>query len=155
LVPLRPSSEHILIVRAPGARDQHGCHSTSFIVGALRARKAPRRSLPLLSLLVFSSLEGGLLDLPLRATFSPAHPLARRDVPSARARALRFPIPLFRGVAKAALYCAHRTSTVSPCAFCEQEGHLAAPLLYQPNAHLCPFFSSSASASLGPQLPAV
>src|SRR6266513_2601423 len=28
LVPLRPSSEHILIVRAPGARDQHGCHST-------------------------------------------------------------------------------------------------------------------------------
>jgi hypothetical protein len=27
LVPLRPSSEHILIVRAPGARDQHGCHA--------------------------------------------------------------------------------------------------------------------------------
>ena len=39
LVPLRPSSEHILIVRAPGARDQHGCHSTPFIVGALRARR--------------------------------------------------------------------------------------------------------------------
>ena len=36
-------------------------------------------------------------------------------------------IPLFRGVAKAALYCAHRTSTVSPCAFCEQAGRLAAP----------------------------
>src|SRR3989441_6338863 len=33
----------------------------------------------------------------------------------------------FKGVAKAALYCAHRTSTVSSCAFCEQEGHLAAP----------------------------
>ncbi len=32
-----------------------------------------------------------------------------------------------RGVAEAALYCAHRTSTVSSCAFCEQEGHLAAP----------------------------
>jgi hypothetical protein len=30
-------------------------------------------------------------------------------------------------VAEAALYCAHRTSTVSSCAFCEQEGHLAAP----------------------------
>ena len=27
LVPLRPSSEHILIVRAPGAGDWHGCHS--------------------------------------------------------------------------------------------------------------------------------
>ena len=38
-------------------------------------------------------------------------------------------LPLVRGVAEAALYCAHRTSTVSPCAFCEQEGHLAAPLL--------------------------
>ena len=74
------------------------------------------------------SLQGWrLLDLPLRATFSPAHPLARRDVPLAQARAFRFPITLFRGVAKAALYCAHRTSTVSSCAFCEQEGHLAAP----------------------------
>ena len=28
LVPLRPSNEHILIVRVPGARDRHGCHST-------------------------------------------------------------------------------------------------------------------------------
>ena len=42
LVPLRPSSEHILIVRAPGARDQHGCHSTP-----LRARRALR--LPFIS----------------------------------------------------------------------------------------------------------
>jgi hypothetical protein len=31
----------------------------------------------------------GLIDLPLRATFSPSHPLARRDVPLARARASR------------------------------------------------------------------
>ena len=46
LVPLRPSSEHILIVRAPGARDQHGCHSTSFTERVLRARRAPGRSLP-------------------------------------------------------------------------------------------------------------
>src|SRR5437016_12839626 len=90
-----------------------------------------------------SSLQGlGLIDLPLRAAFSPTRPLAdifhppyppiasqsiSRDVPLARARAFRFPILLFRGVAKAALYCAHRTSTVSPCAFCEQEGYLAAP----------------------------
>jgi hypothetical protein len=37
------------------------------------------------------SLKGwGLIDLPLRATFSPAHPLARRDVPVARARASCF-----------------------------------------------------------------
>jgi len=32
----------------------------------------------------------------LRAAFSPAHPLARRDVPSAWARAFRFTISLFR-----------------------------------------------------------
>ncbi len=33
------------------------------------------------------SLQGwGLIDLLLRATFSPAHPLPRRDVPLARAR---------------------------------------------------------------------
>jgi hypothetical protein len=44
LVPLRPSSEHILIVRAPGARDQHGCHSTPFTVRVLRPRRAPDRS---------------------------------------------------------------------------------------------------------------
>ena len=31
------------------------------------------------------------------------------------------------GVAEAALYCAHRTSTFLSCAFCEQGGHLAAP----------------------------
>src|SRR5437773_1144929 len=32
-------------------------------------------------------------------------------------------------VAWSTLNCAHRTSTVSSCAFCEQEGHLAAPSL--------------------------
>jgi hypothetical protein len=37
-----------------------------------------------------SLLEGGLFGLPLRATFSPACPQARRDVPLARARAFRF-----------------------------------------------------------------
>jgi len=38
---------------------------------------------------------------------------------------LPFFIPFLEGVAKAALSCAHRTSTVSSCAFCEQEGHMA------------------------------
>jgi hypothetical protein len=32
------------------------------------------------------------------------------------------PKPFLRGVAEAALHCAHRTSTVSSCAFREQEG---------------------------------
>src|SRR6185436_3533358 len=45
-----------------------------------------RRSLQALSL----SLQGWwLIDLPLRASFSPAHPLARRDVPLARVRGVR------------------------------------------------------------------
>ena len=30
LVPLRPSNEHIPIVRVPGAQDQHGWQSTLF-----------------------------------------------------------------------------------------------------------------------------
>ena len=37
------------------------------------------------------------------------------------------PIPLFKGVAEAALYCAHRATTASSWGLCEQEGHLAAP----------------------------
>src|SRR4029077_9390759 len=44
LVPMRPSSEHILIVRAPGARDRHACHSIPFH----RARSASKEgTLPL------------------------------------------------------------------------------------------------------------
>ena len=53
-----------------------------------------------------------------------------------RARPFYFPKPLLKGVAEAALYCAHRTSTVSSCAFCEQEGHLAAPA---PSFRACAF----------------
>ena len=78
------------------------------------------------SLFAVSSWKGVLLDLPLRATLSPADSLAdifhppyppiasqsiSRDVPLARARAFQLSIPPFRGVAKAALYCAHRTTT--------------------------------------------
>jgi hypothetical protein len=70
---------------------------------------------------------GGPIGLPLRATFSPAHLLARRDAPIARARAVQFSIPLFGGAAEAALYCAHRATTASSWGLCEQEGHLAAP----------------------------
>ena len=44
-------------------------------------------------------------------------------------------LPLFKRVAQVALHCAHRTSTFLLCAFCEQEGHLAAPF----PALDCPF----------------
>jgi hypothetical protein len=36
-------------------------------------------------------------------------------------------MPILEGVAEAALYCAHRTRAFLGRAFCEQEGHLAAP----------------------------
>jgi hypothetical protein len=47
--------------------------------------------------------------------------------PSNEALPILYPAIFFKGVAKVALYCAHRTSTFLLCAFCEQEGHLAAP----------------------------
>ena len=65
---LRASDEHILIVRV------------------LRARRAPGRPYPLPPSSPVFSQGWGLIDVPLRATFSPAHPLARRDVPVAQAR---------------------------------------------------------------------
>ena len=46
---------------------------------------------------------------------------------------------LLRRSGQVALYCAHRTSTVLSCAFCEQEGHLAAPPLSLPAALAHPF----------------
>jgi hypothetical protein len=51
---------------------------------------------------------------------------------SSTARVERGPsnsLPSLKRSGQAALYCAHRTSTVSSCAFCEQEGHLATPSL--------------------------
>jgi hypothetical protein len=50
LVYVRPSNEHILIVRVPGAQDQHGC------------------PLPILQARSLSLQGWGLIDLPLRAS---------------------------------------------------------------------------------------
>jgi len=51
----------------------------------------------------------------------------KKPVSEAAARIFRLPIPLIRGVAEAALYCAHRATTALSWGLCEQEGHLAAP----------------------------
>ena len=71
----------------------------------------------------------GADDPLLRATFPPANPLAdifhppyppiasqsiSRDVPLTRARAFRFLILPFRGVAKVALYCARHSYPPNP-----------------------------------------
>jgi hypothetical protein len=129
---VRPSSLVTSLVRAASSDPPlRASNDHSFIVGVPRAQRITGAALPLPFPCVRAcssfSLEGGLFGLPLRATFSPAHPLARRDVPLARARTFPFSIPLCKGVAKAALYCAHRATTASSWGLCEQEGHLAAP----------------------------
>jgi len=56
----------------------------------------------------------GDLLIVMGRTISSAHPLARQHVSFPRVRAFRLPRPLFRGVAKAALHCAHRTTSIHP-----------------------------------------
>jgi|CXWL01.1.fsa_nt_gi hypothetical protein len=80
------------------------------------------RSMILPSLLVTSPGMGADRASSARNLLTLHNPLARRDVPLARARAFQASLPILKGVAKAALYCAHRTSTFLSCAFCEQEG---------------------------------
>ena len=74
------------------------------------------------------TFEGGLDGLPLRAAFSPAHPLACRDVPLAQARAFRF-FTFPRGSRQIILHCAHRATTALSWGLCEQGGWLPAPHL--------------------------
>ncbi len=78
---------------APYSSPQSGTYSRSHC--GCRARL----QMIIQSSLVFSQ-GWGLIDLPLRATFSPAHPLARRDVPLARARAFDFPHFALGGAAR-------------------------------------------------------
>ncbi len=89
LVPLRPSSEHILIVRAPGARDQHGCHSSPTLCEQEGHLAAPVPSFQARSF----SLQGwGLIDLPLRASQSRGPSRAPR-VRASTGRSIGPPIP--------------------------------------------------------------
>jgi len=110
------------------------------LLAPVGAEKGSRNRSPTRSLVIFQ--EWGLIDLPLRAITQSANLFSRVAWSilecARRTRVFQFPIQLLGGVAKAALYCAHRTSTVSPCAFCEQEGHLAASPL-SPYLHPSPF----------------
>src|SRR4029077_1205365 len=66
-----------------------------------------------------------LQDAQKIQTSHPPNPGAPKRALS-RARVFRVLIPLLlRGVAEAALYCAHRATTASSWGLCEQEGHLA------------------------------
>jgi hypothetical protein len=86
---------------------------------------------------VYGILRMTRMSPPLRAALSPAHPLARRDVPVAQARALQFSHFSLEGNSQTVLHCAHRTSTVSSCAFCEQEGWSGDSLSYPSEAARC------------------
>ena len=95
--------------------------------------------------LSFSFLGGGLVESPTARNFLTRPPTGRYFSPALPSDCfvIDFPrraiipsegLPILytsmKGVAKAALYCAHRTSTFLSCAFCEQEGHLAAPFSF-------------------------
>src|SRR5712692_11793577 len=70
----------------------------------------------------------GLIDLPLRASNEGLlRPRVARAQKIIRLHPLLCSKHLLRGMAKAALYCAHRATTASSWGLCEQEGHLAAP----------------------------
>ena len=99
---------------------------------------------------VFLPLGSCLVESPTARNFLTRPSTGTRDVPVARARAFRFFLPLLKGVAQAALYCAHRTSTVSSCAFCEQEGRLAA-LSSHLSLHAPPFLSRVAWIGSSPR----
>src|ERR1043165_1196626 len=92
-------------------------------------------------------------DLLCSRNARPQKALARANGTSRRAispgRVVRFSIPLSEGVAKAALYCAHRTSTFLSCAFCEQGGHLPP---HSPSPPISLTLSSRGWPGLVPQL---
>jgi len=103
-----------------------------------------------------------LLTRPTLAVISPSHPESAKTASSPRdapcpkqghsgkpSNSSYLSIPLLRGAAKAALNCAHRTSTVSSCAFCEQGGHLAAPRpLFQHPASIDPSVPAGQTSDL-------
>ena len=132
-LPLRVSSQpHTSFSRVAWLILECARRTRPFPGRAFREQEDDQVAHPILPSSPVISQGWGLIDLPLRVAFSPAHPLARRDVPLARARAFNSLYLSSRGVAEAALYCAHRATTASSWGLCEQEGHLATPLLQPP-----------------------
>ena len=108
---------------------------STFISCAFREHEDDQAAHPFLPSFLVISRWMGAVDLPLRAPFSPALPSdciaidfpGRAISPSEGRPILYFSMRLFRGVAEAALYCAHRATTALSWGLYEQEGHLAAP----------------------------
>ena len=76
------------------------------------------------------SFSRGGLDNPNCSQYSTHQALSAPRLALSRARAFSLPISPSKAVTKGALNCAHRTSTVSPCAFCEQGDRPSHPALF-------------------------
>ena len=147
LLPLQPptiTSKTSITSYGPVTRDSHCDRSTGTRFGhsASGRRLTDRsRNFPVGTCL---SARNPLQRMPLHATLSPTHwQICLTPLPS-YCLAIDFPgragspgdLPIFyfsrlllRGVAMAAVHCAHRATAALSRGLCEQEGHLAAPLL--------------------------
>ena len=76
----------------------------------------------LLSLLVYIVPGMARMSPPLRTTFSPATHWHAETCHTPRRGSSDFIHFALKGSRQTVLYCAHRTSTVSSCAFCEHKG---------------------------------
>jgi hypothetical protein len=74
--------------------------------------------------------KGGLVDPRLHATFSPAHPLARRDVPYAQARVFQFSHFTFRGTARLSFPARIGRALFYRARSASKKDGLAVPLLF-------------------------
>ena len=125
LVWVQPSNEALLRKRVPGAQDQLGSpvpvarSSSRLLVPSLRNGAAAWR---VSNARAFN--EGSPRPRVAQTQGDFQSFLSQLHSPN------RYRLILLVSIGRsgqAALYCAHRTSTVLSCAFCEQEGHLAAP----------------------------
>jgi len=130
--PLRASSDHSFIVGA--LRAQRPCQLSRHFPSKLACLSLHRVAWSILKCARRTStikcsfracspslLEGGLFGLPLRASNEGLRrPRVARAQKTIRLHPFLCSKHLLRGVAEAALYCAHRATTVSSWGLCEQ-----------------------------------
>src|SRR6266481_2419512 len=107
-----PTPVSVAVIKIPRVLESWACRLVRRIVWDLAGCK---------KLLVrLEKQNSPLQDAQKVQTSHPPNPGAPKRALS-RARVFRLLIPLLRGVAKAALYCAHRATTASSWGLCEQE----------------------------------
>jgi len=93
---------------------------------------------------LFPSAGGGLAESPTARNFLTRPPTGTPRRAISPSEGLPILYALCKGVAKAALYCAYRATTVSSWGLCEQKGHLAVPSFH----HSLSFISPSQQGGL-------